>query len=297
MDRREFLRCAGAAAGVLTATRLFARSAPPDHWRTFEVTTHVHVQQPSGSTRVWVPTPLAVAPYQKTLGDTYHVDAGSVSMVEREEIDLLAAKWPDGVDPVLTLTCRVATVDYAVDLTSPTVPPPRDFSAFSRYLRTLARAGDLKKAATAMTRGAGTDLDRALALYESIAPGGSHAAGSPDPTAFYVNLSRAAGIPARPVYGLGLDNADATRAQALRAEVYLVGYGWVPVDPGQPGRFGSWAAGWMAYNSAQDVVLPGSTHGAIAYVMHPQGETGPKRIDSLNAAAFRYEISVRDTAV
>ena len=58
--------------------------------------------------------------------------------------------------------------------------------------------------------------------------------------------------------------------------------------------FGSRAAGWMAYNSAQDVVLPGSTHGAIAYVMHPHGETGQKRIDSLNAAAFRYEISVRD---
>ena len=296
MDRREFLRSAGTAAGVLTARRLFAWSATPAPWRTFEVTTHVHVQHPTGITRVWIPTPLAVAPYQKTLGDTYHVDAGSVSMVEREEIDVLAAEWPDGVDPVLTLTCRVATVDYAIDLATPTVAPPRDFSAFSRYLRApvLASVDELKKTAATMTRGAGTDLDRARALYESIAAGGNHSASASDPNVFYVTLSRVAGIPARPVYGLRLDNADATRAQTLRAEVYLVGYGWVPVDLGQRGGFGSWASGWMAYNSAQDVVLPGSTHGVIAYVMYPHGETGKKRIDSLDATAFRYQITVRD---
>jgi hypothetical protein len=299
MDRREFLRSAGAAAGALTGRRLFARGAPPTPWRTFEVTTHVHVQHPTGITRVWVPTPLAVAPYQKTLGDTYHVDAGSVAMVERDEIDVLAAEWPAGADPVLTLTCRVAIVDYAIDLTTPTVPPPRDFSAFGRYLRApaLASVAELKKTAAAMTRSAGTDLDRARALYEAIAAAASHAAGASDPTdptAFYVNLSRVAGIPARPVYGLRLDNADATRAQTLRAEVYLVGYGWVPVDLDQRGGFGSWTAGWMAYNSAQDVVLPGSTRGALAYVMHPHGETGKKRIDSLDATAFRYEITVRE---
>ena len=77
-------------------------------------------------------------------------------------------------------------------------------------------------------------------------------------------------------------------------EVYLVGFGWVPVDLAERERFGSWSARWMAYNSAQDVVLPGSTRGALAYVMHPQGETGQRRVDSLDADAFRYEISVRN---
>ena len=59
-------------------------------------------------------------------------------------------------------------------------------------------------------------------------------------------------------------------------------------------RFGSWDMRWVAFNSMQDVVLPGSTTGAVRHFMHPQGETGQRRIDSLNAEAFRYSITVRE---
>jgi hypothetical protein len=292
MTRRDFLR--SVAAGTLVAPVLRGQTPAPGQWHAFEVTTHVHVQNATGITRVWLPTPLAVAPYQKTLGDTYHVDAGTVSMIEREDIDVLAAEWPAGADPILTLTCRVATLERAVDLATPGVPPPRDFSGFTRFLRTGAAAGrqDLEATAATITRGAGTDLERARALYDAIA-GEDQRDPRADPNARYVALARVSGIPARLVYGLGLGAADATRAQLARAEVYLVGYGWVPAGFGRGGRFGSWTLDWMAYNSAQDVVLPGSTRGALASVMHPQAETGHIRVDSLNAEAFRYEIGVR----
>ena len=64
-----------------------------------------------------------------------------------------------------------------------------------------------------------------------------------DLNALFVGLARASGIPARDVWGirvgksaselksLGLSSENATRAQHCRAEVYLTGYGWVPVDP------------------------------------------------------------------
>src|SRR6202043_3351940 len=64
-----------------------------------------------------------------------------------------------------------------------------------------------------------------------------------DLNALFVGLARAAGLAARDVYGLrvarsekalrslGLASDDATKAQHCRAEVYLTGYGWVPVDP------------------------------------------------------------------
>jgi len=277
--------------------RVSALGTAAADWRTFEATTHVHVQNASGVTRVWVPTPLAVAPYQNTLGDTYHVEGGTVSMVERNDIDLLAAEWPAGAEPILTLACRVATTDYAVDLERPTVAPPRDLSAFSGFLRLGAADGArLKQAAAAMTRGAGTDVDRARALYDGVAAEAPSGRGG-DAHARYVSLARASGIPARCVYGLRLDTVDATRAQSRRGEVYLVGFGWVPLDLGEHRRFGSWSAAWMAYNSAQDVVLPGSPHGAVAFVMHPQGETARSRIDSLNPDAFRYEIAVRELAM
>lgn len=303
MRRRDFLRSAGAwSAGVLLGGArgrlVHGQTAAVERWRTFEITTHVHVQHAAGTTRVWLPTPLAVAPYQRTLGDTYQIDGGSVSMIERDGIDVLAAEWPDGADPILTLTSRVATTDHAVDFATPTVPPPRDFSAFSGYLRAMKipplDEAKVKSTAALVTRGAGTDLDRARAIFDwSVAQTFSgpihHDPASQDPNALFVGLARAAGVPARLVYGLRVSQSDATRAQFDRAEAYLVGYGWTPIDARER-RFGSWEMHWIAYNAAQDLVLPGSTSGTIRYFMHPQGETARRRIDSLDPEGFRYTI-------
>ena len=56
-------------------------------------------------------------------------------------------------------------------------------------------------------------------------------------------LVRAAGLPARHIYGvrvapskvgyksLGANSATITKAQHCRAEVYLTGHGWVAMDP------------------------------------------------------------------
>jgi hypothetical protein len=300
--RREFLVWTLAGCGVrLQADRSTVWLAPDassaaDVWRTFEITTHVHVQNASGTTRVWLPTPLAVAPYQTTAGDTYEIDGGSVLMIERDGLDVLAAEWPDGHDPILRLTSRASTRAHVVDFAAPTVPPPRDFSAFSGDLRPLKAPplddAAIKAMAADAARGAGTDLDRARAIFDLVVSRTSDSQAF-DPHARLTALLRAAGIPARPVYGLGVAQADATNAQHDRVEVYLVGYGWTPIDV-RDRRFGSWDMRWVAFNSMQDVVLPGSTTGAVRHFMHPQGETGQRRIDSLNAEAFRYSITVRE---
>src|SRR5581483_1574624 len=144
-----------------------------------------------------------------------------------------------------------------------------------------------------------------------------------DINALFVGLARAAGIPARDVYGLriapsrrgvsslGLSSADATAAQHCRAEVYLAGYGWVPADPADvrkvaleepPGNlplrdgrvarartqlFGAWEMNWIAYNAAHDVALPGSKHAALPYFMYPQAEVAGGRLDPLDPENFR----------
>ena len=146
----------------------------------------------------------------------------------------------------------------------------------------------------------------------------------------FVGLARAAGVPARDVYALriapsrrgfkslGLASDVATRAQHCRAEVYLVGFGWVPVDPADvrkvaleepPGTlpighekvrdararlFGSWEMNWIGFNSAHDVVLPRSNAKSIGYFMYPQAETSNGRADSLDPDTFRYDIVVRE---
>src|SRR5882724_5950448 len=130
MTRRDFIGRTGmATAGLALAdpARLVAQSTI-ERWRVFEITTRVDVLQPRGATRVWLPTPLAVAPYQKTMGDTYRPGGGTAVMIETNanEPDILGCSWDEGVEPVLTLVSRVSTAGYAANLEAPTVPPPAD---------------------------------------------------------------------------------------------------------------------------------------------------------------------------
>jgi len=355
MKRREFIRHAAAAAGLgLVYPRPLAAQPPDgDSWRTFEILTRVEVRQPSGPTRVWLPTPLAAAPWQQTMGDNYHAAGGNVVMIETGENDpdMLGAAWDEGVAPVLTLTSRVAVRDHAIDLNIPSVPPVdiRTLGRFLRATKLIPIDGIVKTTADAITKGAYTDIEKARAIYDWVVDntfrdpkvigsgtgdirfmlesknfGGKCV----DINTLYVGLARAAGLPARDVYGLrvarsekglvslGLASNDATKAQHCRAEVYLVGYGWVPIDPADvrkvaleepPGRlapddervkiararlFGSWEMNWIAYNFAHDVALRGSRRGAIPFFMYPQGETNNGRLDSLDPERFSYTITV-----
>jgi hypothetical protein len=356
MNRREFLgRTAMAAAALPLGSR--GRAFPqPDttRWRVFDITTQVLVQRPRGATRVWLPTPLAEAPYQKTMGDNYHPGGGTAVMIETNanEPDMLGCSWDEGIEPVLTLVSRVATTGHAANLARPTVSPPADLSAFARFLKPtklIPIDGIVRATANEITRGAGTDFDKARAIYDWIV---DHAFRDPkvqgcgtgdirfmlesgnlggkcaDLNALFVGLCRALGVPARDLYGLrvarsengfrslGLTSADATRAQHCRAEVYLTGYGWVPVDPADvrkvaleepPGSlavtdervkaararlFGSWEMNWIAYNFAHDVELRGSNRKPLGYFMYPQGETAEGPLDSLDPEHFKYSITV-----
>ena len=289
MHRRTFLQLVGAA----TLARRAAGDEPAR--RTFEITTHLQIRNPTAVARAWLPTPLAAAPYQRTLGDTYRSDGASFSMVEREDGDFLAAQWPAGADPALTLVSRVETTDYTVNLDAPTVAPPPDLGAFSRYLRSTTLTpidADSKSRAAALTRGGGTDFDRARALFAALVVKTSDALPDRDPGLAFAALARAAGMPARAVFGLRVSVEDATAAQECRAEVYLVGYGWVPVDV-HDRRFGSWDMRWIAYNSAHDLKLPGSAHGTIPALTRPHGETAGVHFDGTTADAFVYTISAR----
>ena len=151
-----------------------------------------------------------------------------------------------------------------------------------------------------------------------------------DLNALFVGLARAAGIPARDVYGVRVaDSAefkslgksgDISKAQHCRAEVYLTGYGWVPVDPAdvrkvvleeKPGGsipltdpqvtkaraklFGAWEMNWLAYNYAHDVKLPGASDAKpLPFLMYPQAETANERKDSLDPASFKYTITSKE---
>src|ERR1700692_3067678 len=119
MNRRDFLRSAGMVSASLAlpkTARLFSESATPVRWRTFELTTRVEVLTHSGATRVWLPAGfIGETPYQRTLANRFHAEGGTAKMVESnaDGLGIIAAEFSAGVKPVLTLTSRIATRDYA----------------------------------------------------------------------------------------------------------------------------------------------------------------------------------------
>jgi len=360
MNRRNFLQSGGIVSVSLAfakAGRLLSQVTTADRWRTFQVTTCVEVLKPSGTTRIWVPAALiSETPFQKTLANTFNSEGGTARLVESktDALGIIAAEFPAGVRPILTVTSRIATKDYVADLNARGIAPKESRAELEHFLgptKLLPTDGIVKATANEITKGSKTDVEKARAIYEWIVDntfrnpktrgcgvgdirfmlesrdlGGKCA----DLNALYVGLARAAGLPARDVYGirvaksemgyksLGPSSENVTKAQHCRAEVYLGEYGWVPVDPADvrkvvleepPGNrslddnmvktararlFASWEMNWMAYNFAHDVALPGSNGAPVGFLMYPQAETTEGRLDSLDPDNFKYEITSRE---
>jgi transglutaminase-like putative cysteine protease len=328
----------------------------PGAWRTFETTTRVEVLKPAGATRAWVPVPSIEGDYQKLGGNTWSGN-GSARLVRDGKYGaaMVVAEWNTGEKaPVLEVVSTFSTRNRATDFGKPDPSLKLDGSsvAFNTAATELMPTdGIVRDTAREIVRGKRSDLDKARAIYEWIVEntfrdaktrgcgvgdikamletrnfGGKCA----DLNALYVGLARASGLPARDVYGLrvvksdfgyrslGAGTPNVTRAQHCRAEVFLTGYGWVPVDPADvrkvvleeraqpttladplvpPVRkqlFGAWEMNWLAYNDAHDVKLPGSTGAPVAFLMYPQAETGGQRLDSLDPDSFKYTITARE---
>jgi transglutaminase-like putative cysteine protease len=258
------------------------------------------------------------------------------------------AAWPAGA-AAIDIVSRVATRDRTTDFKKPATAT--DLLAADRRRYSAAAAGIVADTAGKITAGVTNELDKARAIYEwvvkntfedpkiagcgtgdaaAMLTSGKLGGKSADINGLFVALARAAGLPARVLYGirvapstfgyasLGANTPDVTRAQHCRAEVFLSGFGWVPADPADvrtviaeepPGHltlddqvvldahttlFGAWEMNWIAYNDGRDVALPGSSGGPLPFLIYPQAETGGRRLDPLNPDAFRYSLTARD---
>jgi transglutaminase-like putative cysteine protease len=330
----------------------------PGAWRNFEVVTRLEIARSGGPAQAWVPLPAFDAPeWFRPAGSTWTGNAANAEIKRDAKYgaSFLHAAWKtDEKVPVVEVTSRFATRDRKVDLAKPGTVA--GLSAAERALFTagtelIPTDGIVAETAAKITRGAASDLDKARRLYEwvventfrdpktrgcglgdvgTLLKSGNLGGKCADLNALYVGLARASGLPARDVYGLrigpsafgykspGPSTEIVTKAQHCRAEVFLAGFGWVPVDPADvrkvaleepPGNlaladakvadaraalFGAWEMNWLAYNVAHDVALPGSKGPPVGFLMYPQCDIGGERIDCLDPDAFRYKITARE---
>jgi len=360
-DRRTFLQ--GTAAIPLAvamphwAMASGAFNPQPGAWRTFQVVTRLEIANPEGKTQAWVPVPAVnEAEWFKSLGSEW-AGNGKAELVRDPKYgsELVHVQWKEGeARPVIEVTSRISTRDRAVDFLQPgntAALSAADRAKYTAGTELIPVDGIVKETSDKITAGTSTEFEKARAIYEWVVtntyrdgkvPGcgigdialmlkmGKLSGKCADINALYVGLVRAAGIPARDVYGirvapskfgyksLGAGSETITKAQHCRAETFIAGHGWIATDPADvrkvvleepPGNlaindakvadarkvlFGGWEGNWLAYNFAHDVALPGSSGAKLGFLMYPQAECGPHRLDCLDPDTFKYTITSKE---
>ena len=343
MDRRSVL----AGAGALSAAAAIGPAAEAldaaSGWRRYKLTAEIDLAHP-GPAQLWVPLAQTAPGYQTASAARFSA-TGDARVVKdpRYRAQMLQVSWP------ATSAERSVKVEQIVATRDRGLTPAR-LSAHERRFWTAALPSmptDGIVLATAQ-RIVGTETApraRARAIYDWVADncfrdaavrgcgiggvegmlktgylGGKCA----DINSLAVALFRAADLPARDVYGvrlgpskfqpsLGAKTTDVTHAQHCRAEVWLDGEGWLPVDPADVRKvvleqqlpvtspqvkaererlFGSWEMNWAGYNSATDLQPPGATTPIREhFLMYPLAITAAGEVDQLDPDGFRYRLT------
>ncbi|PRD45968.1 transglutaminase [Phyllobacterium phragmitis] len=359
LDRRAFLTM-GAVVSAAAAMPQMALANPgfaprPSEWRRFEIVTRITL---SGVGRAWVPLPsFSADDWNRPETNTWTTNAATAGFVRHpaSDADMLLVEWDEGdTTPAVEIVSRVATRDRAIDLSRPTNAAALSADERARYLagsRLVPVDGIVKALSDRIVGSATGEIEKAKLIYDwvvahtyrkastrgcgsgdvaAMLASGDLGGKCADLNALYVGLARAAGIPARDLYGLrvapsqfgyrslGAKDATVTKAQHCRAEIHLSGFGWVPVDPADVRKvmleeaegglhadhpkvaaarealFGAWEGNWIAYNDARDVALPGAEGPMLGFLMYPQAEVASVRLDCLDPENFKYTIQARE---
>ena len=363
LDRRNFLKSAASVA-ALGGSALPAGADPlafsdDGDWRAYEIRTIVEIDS-TEPTHVWVPAASFADPlWSRPLGTDW--TGNSSAELVRDPVygaEIVKLEWRAGAGlRCAEIVNRVATRDRSVPLAAGGRAASLTSEQRALYLKPTALIptdGVVKETSDRIVAGAPTDIAKASAIYawlvantERIAA--TRGCGSGDIKAMlaaeklggkcadinglFVGLARAAGLPARDLYGirvapsrfgyksLGVGSADVTKAQHCRADVWLEGIGWTPMDAAdvrkvmleEPPKnlaaddpkvaaarealIGGCEGNWVAFNCAHDVALPGSSGAPVGFLMYPEGEVAGVRLDCLEPAAFRYRIEAREIPI
>jgi len=335
-----------------SATRLPPVKAeePPATWQTYEIATVVTVKGATGQTSLWLPLPLNQDTlFQRTLGHSWdgNPKLSSMRRLPDGDLEVFHSEWSDGSEAHFQIKTVVTTADRHFDITKRSIAPERD-DILRRNLQASQLIPNDGLAHQLGTRIVGRIKDpvaqtKAIydwvvenTIYDAELPGcgngdinrqlisGKYGGRSADINGLFVAICRAIGIPARCVFGLrvgpsrlfrslGLTGEDATRAQHVRAEFYVPGFGWIPVDPSDVRRaiameglsdqdsklqslrkilFGVWEMNWIAFNVGTDVELPGRQT-KVPFLLLPQLEAQGTLRDGTNPTGFEYAIKAR----
>ncbi len=294
---------------------------------------------PGKAAELWIPYPVSDR-YQQ-ISNVHVTGDFAASAVYTDRVfktAMLHARWDRGAKSrKLTFTFDVIREERL----DKELPPwetrwdPADYALDLATTRLAPTTGPVKALADRITAGKGTVYAKARAIYDWICDnmfrdpntrgcgqgdvctllvtrGGKCA----DISSVFVALSRAAGVPAREVFGIrqGKEGGtDVTTWQHCWAEFYLPGYGWVVVDPGDVRKkmlveklnladpktaeyrdyfWGGVDPYRVRLAVGRDLTLSPAQQGEpVNYLMYPFAQVGGKTLDWLDPKTFRYTIT------
>ncbi len=326
------LSLASAPMGAMAATRSGVVTMEFD----------LSAQEAGKEVRLWIPYPVSDADQLirdiKVSGDF----SESAVYTDREnQTPILFARW-DGAAKTrkMTLSFHAERLEV-VRRDFPARESCWDVTFFKPYLSATRLGpidGEVRKLALRITRGKRTVLAKAKAIYDWTCanmyrdpntrgcgtgdvcallqkPGGK----CTDISSVYIALCRAAGVPAREIFGLRLGKKpeeDITAYQHCWAEFYMPGYGWVPVDPADVRKailtenlkledpkaqeykayfWGGIDAIRIKLAVGRDVLLNPPQYGEPLNTFgYPFAQVGERTIDWLDPAAFKYKFTFKE---
>lgn len=299
-------------------------------------------QEKGKEVKLWLPYPVTDA-NQTISGISVSGDyAESGVYTDRTNgTPILYARWKsDAVSRKLSFTVT-AERQEVIRRDFPKKEAAWDPADYRQYLTPTSLGptdGEVKKLADSIIKGKKTVLEKARAIFDWTCentyrdpntrgcgkgdvcallekPGGK----CTDISSVFIALSRAAGVPAREVFGIRLGKKaeeDITTWQHCWAEFFLPGYGWVPVDPADVRKamlveslklddaktkeyreyfWGGIDPYRIALAVGRDVVLNPPQAGAPLNTFgYPYAEVGGKTVDFYDPKSFRYTITYRE---
>jgi transglutaminase-like putative cysteine protease len=292
--------------------------------------------------RLWVPYPISdrdqLISDIRTSGDYSTL---GVYTDQEYGTPILYAEWPtDAKSCKLTFSFTVERQEVQRRDFPPreTAWSPEDYKTYLKPTSLGPTSGEVKKLSNTITKGKKTVLKKARAIYDWTCentyrdpstigcgkgdvcellkkPGGK----CTDISSVFIALARAAGIPAREVFGIRLGKKspeDITTWQHCWVEFYVPGYDWIPVDPADVRKamlveklelkdaktaeyrdyfWGGIDPYRVVIGHGRDLVLNPSQKGAPLNTFgYPYAEVGGNPIDFYAPASFVYRITYNE---
>lgn len=323
------------AISIFSLTPSWAKS----HSGTVTVTVDLSSHGRDGAAELWIPYPVSdkdqAITSVKVTGD---FAASAVYTDSTYSAPMLYARWDKGAASRKLTFAFKAERQEVIRRDFPSQETAWAPADYAQYLKSTALGpldGEVGKLANSITAGRKGVLEKARAIYDWTCentfrdpktrgcgegdvckllakPGGKCA----DIHSLFVALARAAGVPAREVFGIRLgkkEKEDISTWQHCWAEFFLPGYGWVPVDAADVRKamltenlkledartkelrayfWGGIDPYRVKLSAGRDLTLnPPQPGGPVNYLMYPYARVGTKVLDWLDPAAFRYTIT------